>query len=642
MATPAERLKEQIKLRAAFVPCETKEALALWIAEYLGLEFPDVKVDEDSTTTPMEYIWTVYEKALKNLNPAENRILAYASRDSFKTLGTAVLEFLMLVHLGRDVGHMAAIEKQARQATGYVQNFFNKPYFRPYVVGNNQRTKEFIRYDHKETGEHITLKQWELLTPTEQTEYVEYKTKLDIVICTPQGANGLHVPFFVVDEVDLASPSAYEEAKMIPTSTDERAAITALTSTRKYAFGLVQDEIDKAPKTGLRILHWNILDIAKKCDAKRHLPEKPKKTVYVNKGMLRVFQPDEFKRLSEEAKSECVEEEAFEGCLTNCTLYAMCRGRLATVQQGPKFPQATNLQKPIDHLIGQFKAVSEPVANAQLLCRKPSQMGLIYPFLDRDVHVKTAAEIAAMITGEDSFPESFTKGDLMALLVTRGTKFVCGMDFGWTHNWACPMVAIDGRRAFVLGCLSEPQLMANQQIERFEAAFAEYNPEVFADPENPQAIKEFKDAGHDMRKWKKGPGSVLAGIEVVRWMIRPLIGEPLLYFLDGQPDIDFLFLRLQQYHWKVNPAGNPTDEPDETNDDECDALRYALMNKFINGRTTVRSQETQKTAAETLAETAQRVHKMQMLDHATGGNLELLNQGQNKPIRRGKLFFSVG
>ncbi len=37
---------------------------------------------------------------------------------------------------------------------------------------------------------------------------------------------------------------------------------------------------------------------------------------------------------------------------------------------------------------------------------------------------------------------------------------------------------------------------------------------------------------------------------------------------------------MEQYHWKLDAAGEPTDIPDDKLDDECDALRYMVMNVF--------------------------------------------------------------
>lgn len=630
--------REIIKHRTAFVRRTTKEDLALWIAEYIGLEFPDVVVDPESKVSPMGFIWEVYSKVMDNRDPEVNRILAYASRDSGKTLAAAVLEFLMIVHFDRNAGHMAATLDQSAKATTYVGKFFSRPYFSRFVVGDNKKIKEFVRYEHRETAENITEKQWAALPPIQQVRYEEHRSKLEIVVCTPKGANSLHVPYFTTDEVDLANPQAYEEAKMIPTADAKgHAALTVLTSTRKYAFGLVQKEIDDSQKTGLRILHWNILDIARRCPPERHLPDEEKVRVLVDHENIRVYSGPEIDRLTEDQKAECADEQAFSGCLKNCSLYAVCRGRLATVQQNPKYPQASSIHKPIEHLISQFRNVDAEVAKAQLLCRKPSMSGLIYPFLDREVHMKSPKQIADMVVGEDIHPETFTKEDLVAFFKSREAQFVTGMDFGYTHNFVAITVAVDGRRAFVIDAVAQSEILTNQQIALCNAKLGRYASEVYADPENPQGIKEFKDAGWNMRKWSKGPGSVLTGIEIVRWMIRPLIGEPLLYFLSDDSIVDWVFGCLSKYHWTVDAAGNPTNVPDEADDDACDALRYGLMNRFRKGKTTVLAPEVDKShGARSPAVTD--VHRQQIADHV-GVNLSL---DPTKPVRKGRFFMSLG
>src|ERR1022692_3729498 len=84
-----------------FVPCKSKEALSKWIQFFLELEMPDCIVDPDSNCSPMDMIYETYSKALLNNDPNFSRVLYYASRDSYKTLGAAVLEVLCAMHLGR-------------------------------------------------------------------------------------------------------------------------------------------------------------------------------------------------------------------------------------------------------------------------------------------------------------------------------------------------------------------------------------------------------------------------------------------------------------------------------------------------------------------------------------------------------------
>jgi hypothetical protein len=131
------------------------------------------------------------------------------------------------------------------------------------------------------------------------------------------------------------------------------------------------------------------------------------------------------------------------------------------------------------------------------------------------------------------------------------------------------------------------ELLPDQQVMLAKQAAKIYEEEepyvkisFFPDPENPQMVKVLRKAGLRMRKWNKGPGTVLAGIEIVRLKMRPAADNPQLYLVAGDPNCELLAKRLSEYHWKLDAAGKPTKIPDETDDDECDALRYGVMNPF--------------------------------------------------------------
>src|ERR1039458_306618 len=97
---------EKTLRRAMWVPCRSKAALARWVRIYLGVDLPDGHVDATSNSSPMECLWEIYSKALANDDPTFNRVLAYASRISFKTLIASIIEVLCLVHLDRNVVHL--------------------------------------------------------------------------------------------------------------------------------------------------------------------------------------------------------------------------------------------------------------------------------------------------------------------------------------------------------------------------------------------------------------------------------------------------------------------------------------------------------------------------------------------------------
>lgn len=579
---------DEIKRKALFVPCDSKEALHRWIRTYLHLDIPDCLVDPQSTASPMDVIWEIYDKALRNDDPDFSRVLAYASRGSFKTLGAAILEVLAVVHLQRDVAHMAAIEGQAHKAQSYVKKFFNKPFLREFVVGNNKRELQILRYHDSTTGDNLSQDKWLALPgEAEKDKYQEIKKDVKIVVCTMAGANSDHVPFFVVDEIDVVpNVQAYEDSKMIPDPIDGINPITLLTSTRKFSFGLVQKEIDESVETGLHIRHWNLMDVTERCPVSRHRPDLPRLPIYRSDETLRAISEESYNILTSDAQAKYVKDEGYAGCLQNCKLFAVCQTRLADKQTS-----TSSMLKPITHTINQFRTNSVPKAKAQLLCWKPSTEGLIYSSFDRDLHMLTPGQMAEMITGEKQHP-GFSKAQLLNLMKQRELGFAAGMDFGYTHNFSVVVGARDGNRMFIIDCISQAELEPSQQVELCNGKIKDLDPIIFADTENPQMIKTLKRAGFRMKEWSKIAGSVIGGIEIVRMKLLPAMGDPQLFFLQGDDGCELLAKRLSSYHWKLDAAGKPSKDPDDTEDDECDSLRYLVMNIFApKGKLTVAKSE---------------------------------------------------
>jgi hypothetical protein len=576
--------RDQLERKALFTPCVSKEHLKLWIKRYLGLDMPDAIVCDDDVTnppsnsSPMDLLWEIYTKALDGTDEKFQRVLAYAARDSFKTLSASILEVLCLFHLRRDVAHMAAIESQAQKAASYVGRYLQRPLLRDFVEGNNKREIRVLRYEDQD-GNVITPREWESMDGVDQIRYEPISNYIKIIIATLAGANSEHVSFMVLDELDLAPPAPVEEAKMIPAPGQVKGElpITFMTSTRKFAFGLVQKELDKAaqdPDNNLQVRHWNIIDVTKPCPPERHLPEEPKIKIYYSERYLKSISEEEWSLLSIEERAHYYEAEGFVGCLKKCSLFSACRGRLATKQSS-----TSKMLKPIPHTINLFKSVSPEHGKAQLLCWKPSSEGLIYPYFNRERHMLSAAQMAEKITG-DIYPPSFNKGNLVQLMISRGVEFHSGMDFGFTHNWAVVTAARDGHRAFVFDVIAIPGLELMEKIEMFKSRLGILDPMTYPDPAYPSDIKSFKRYGVKCKNFAK---DVHGGIEAVRTKLMPGLGkEPEIYFLKGDAGCDLLAQRLSQYHWKVDAESKPTDIPDDDQDDECDALRYLCQNLFGN------------------------------------------------------------
>lgn len=589
--------------RFLFRVCKTREELHDWILVYLGLDLPDCTVHPDSNSNPMEMVWEVYQKMLDGTDESFLRVLYYASRDSFKTLGAAVIEVLSILHCNRSAAHMAAIGEQALKSQEYVKRAFRRPFLRDFVDGNNERLTKIVRYYNPTTEHSLTLKEYETLSTTEQEnfeqiqsilrDYIEKEVYVKIVICTMQGANSEHVPLLIIDEVDVvANPKAYEEAQNIPAGRGGKLPLTILTSTRKQAFGLVQKEIDRAEDSGLQIRHWNIVDVTKACEPRRHKPELPKLPLYVSDDDLRHTDEVGYQQLNFKEQEKYVRtEENFAGCKT-CKLFTACRGRLATHQKSNSL-----LLKSIPEVIGKFKANSTEMALAQLLCKKPSSTGLIYGRFSKTRHVITPAEAYEKVFGEPVSQDqvavkNYTKTMLIQAFRERGMEAFGGIDWGHTHNFAHVQGFKDASRFFVTGSLIAPGLDPDQMLMASES-FKENSPKIYPDTADPKMIKLFRKYGWSMINWKKGPGTVDGGISVVRHLLNPFgMADPFLYFVADVGEDEHmatLINSIAEYHYKLDSSTKaPTNVPDEDNDDGPDALRYMLMNVFsLSGKIVV-------------------------------------------------------
>ena len=568
--------KEELKRRIIFEPCKDKASLKRWIKIFLGLEMPEEIVDPTSTSSPMNIIWEIYEKALKNDDRDFNRILFYASRASIKTLGASILEVLALVHLQRDVVHLSAIEEQSFKSKQYVNDFLSKPILRDFIVDDSKRRITFIRFYNKKTANNISLKQWEKLPEQEKDNYERIRNSLEIIVCTVSSANGKHSTFNVTDEVDLMSGSqraAYEEAKMIPDAKDGKRPITVLTSTRKYSTGIIQEEIDNAHNSGLHVRHWNILDVTKNCEPERHKPHLAKIPLYYSTENLRTVTQEDFEILHESERTKYTKKEAFQGC-KDCKLFSVCRGELAK-----RPPSKSVLLKDIDDVINMFSAVSIDNAKSQLLCWSPSSEGKVYPNFDRDIHILSAAQIAKRITGTD-YPEDFTKKQLIDLLKSNEIQFYCGIDHGFTHAFAVTVGAAIGDCLYIIDAYEFRKWEISQKINFCRDTLKTlYDPITYADTAAPDLNLALKKEGQlKIRAFDKG--KVIDGIEIVRSKMMSATGEPKMFLLKDDPGCELLAKKLMVYSWEMDTAGRLTGKPNDDDDDLCDSIRYLVQNVF--------------------------------------------------------------
>jgi hypothetical protein len=586
-----EELRDRLLL---FKECDTKEDLQNYVYYFLDLELPGTHVDPESNSSPLDMVWDVYDFLIHGGSEDISRMLFYSCRFGGKSLCEAVIEVMLLLHFRGDITHLAALKRQSKDVQKYIKKFFKQPALRGFVDGDNKEETQVTFYIDRNGGPNLTKREWDSLTAAEQANYVFVSNSTEVVVATVEACNGKH-GILCLDEIDvMRDPEAYSEAKNIPTpchrANGELAMpLAILTSTRKYAFGMVQTEINEADKTGLVVRHWNILDVTKACPASRHRPDLPKVTVYRSEELLSAITPENWKALPDKEKEKYVKDEAYHGCMHNCKMFSACKGHLASKQTS-----TSKFLKPIPYVQNQFRNNSLDKALTQLLCRKPSSEGQVYPKLDKAKHVLSPSQAYEKISGEKCPVSAMTKADFLKWVKDKG-EWYGGMDFGSSHCWAYVHGVSINNSLYVTHAIAAPELDASEQVEHLEP-FREYSPTIYPDQEDPQMIKAFKKAGFMMMKWKKGPGSVASGISVMKMKMAPTFGkDPELFFvrdLGQDPQIDLLFQHLQEHNWKIDAAGRPTNAVSDVNKDLPDALRYLVMNKFApNGEIVVTADE---------------------------------------------------
>jgi intein/homing endonuclease len=365
---------DDLKIRQLlFAPCKTRQELHDWIEFFLDLDLPGVQVDEDSNSSPLDMVWDCYTHQIHGCEDKNvSRILYYSSREGGKSLSESVIEVMLLFHARNNIFHLAAIKQQSIDVQRYIKKFLSKAKLRPFLEGDNKTLTGVVFYYPKDPSfPCLSEREWKTLDREEQDLYDLVTNSTEVIVASVQACNGKH-GMLVLDEIDVMlgeeERAAYWQSVNIPSSSfsingEERLPLTVLTSTRKTSFGLVQNEINDAKRTGLIIKHWNVLDVTRACEPERHLPTLPKVTIYRSTDLLSALSERDYSTLPPKDQEKYVKDEGYAGCLKNCKLFGICRGRLATKQTS-----TSKFLKNIDHVQNQFRINPLEQAKSELMC----------------------------------------------------------------------------------------------------------------------------------------------------------------------------------------------------------------------------------------------------------------------------------
>lgn len=376
-----------------------------------------------------------------------------------------------------------------------------------------------------------------------------------------------------LDEIDAVQDmQGYDDISGIPVKTkDGKPPIEIGISTMKTASGLVAQEINAAPKTGLEVFYWNIIDLTKKCPDSRSGTKKI--PIYANLDTLEAISEEEWKDRTDSERKNFEKREGLEGCLSRCKMFSACLGNLKN-------------QTSDSHMLNDVEFTEQKIfskapewVNAQLLCRKPSLEGIIYSRFTNKGNIKSYQQMYEIFTGQ-SWPHkrNCSFDDLRSEFSKAGIRPNMAVDFG-DHLAVLLLIYTDGKdRNYVV---KEKTFTATDDAELAHWAttnWGKYDVNmVYADPASPSGIRLLTKAGfvchHKVNK------DVWGGINTVRRFINvPGTNRSALFVHESCENLIYEFPR---YSRKYNKSLDVfMEDPVKKEDHSLDCLRYYLHTKY--------------------------------------------------------------
>ena len=557
---------EQLKNDTILVPLENAEDVRNWMDLFLGLKFPAGVVYPTSTHGPADAIWRIYELIKTGKSKEVPQVCLLASRDSYKTLAASAAFVLLMVHFRLQVATAGAIKSQSEKMIQYIGNHFRK--IGPYLTANGW----------KKISESKSRTDW--LDDNEGLCFIR------VVVATIAGMNSEHVPILGIDEVDVVQdPRALEEGKMIPSVFTNSLGqkiypLTVYLSTRKFAGGLMEKTLKETTDAGGEILRWNIVDVTERMPIDTDELDQPKVTRYIAKEMpLRNLSEQEFNQLTPDLKHKFEKFEAYSSIAEHPMLQVIKNYLIDRPQDDFDY-----LWKPIEATHNNFKQTSDDMAEAQLLCNKPSRKGLVYPNFDNVMNSLSVDEAYSFLSGEPEKGRNFD--ELIQYLKDLGIDFFGSADWGWTDETSLLVCArLPAGNVWIIDMLSSPGLEIDEVCVYIEELTKKYGVQRwFCDSNYPAYIKKVNKIEGVMAKGvDKGKDSVMDGITAVQSKVVTAAGKRYLKIIRTN-NTERIFEAFETYKWKTDGKGDPIDGKPEHDKsgvaDIMDSLRYLIYSLY--------------------------------------------------------------
>lgn len=390
--------------------------------------------------------------------------------------------------------------------------------------------------------------------------------------------NSEHVPLLCIDEVDVVqNPQALKEAKMIPSVYGKYFPLTVYLSTRKFAGGLMEKTLKETINAGGEVLRWNILDVCERIPHEIAKINEPKVPRYISRELPMVnVSPEEWSELSDERKNDFERFEAYSGIAEHQMLPIMKNYLVDRPQD-----QHGGLYKPLVSVHNNFKQIEPDMANAQLLCNKPSSSGLVYPRFIDELNTLTPEQAYEKISG-DPMPETVTNPFefLVEYLKDLGITFIGGADWGYTDFTSLVVIALlPGGEMWLLDSFVEDKLELDDIVKYCLEFQEKYGiTKWYAEQAYPAYLKTLKRKGMKFPKFKK---VVEDGITAIQSKIVDSNNRRSFYVI-RTPNNQIVRDAFGEYRWSLDGKGEIIEgkpfHDKEGVSDVMDSIRYPFQN----------------------------------------------------------------
>ncbi len=508
--------------------CADVEALRAWVEKYCGIRVATTGVCAGHDA-PMAYLAGAY------FEPARDMVV-WAPRGGGKTRLGAVATLLDLLHKpGCEVRILGGSLEQSLKMWGHLEEDVDR------VAGKMLKGKM--------TGRRVALTNG---------------SKAAVLTQSQRAVRGVRVQKLRCDEVECFDPLVWEAAQLVTRSgrselqrgksgRDEWgvmsekkaggrrtrrgsgagkvvahevkviAGVVEAVSTWHLVGGVMERAIESAGASGVRVVRWCLMEVLERCPAER----------------------------------ECA----------TCPLWDDCGGRAKTLCDG--FVS-------IDDAIAMKRRVSRETWEAEMLCRRPTRRGCVFPGFDESAHVRDESAVGSgQSAGKSGQSAEGESGEMWLAL-----------DFGFANPFVCLWIwSEEGSegRSFVVDEYVQPMRTMLEHVEQIEARRWGAVKKVACDPagagRNDQTaesnVQVLRGRGYQVRYRKS---LIVEGLEMVRTALRPASGHSRLFI---HPRCVRLIKAMKAYRYPEGGGELPV--KDGEHDHLIDALRYYFVNHAARG-----------------------------------------------------------